>query len=59
VRATNDEIRLTLSDDGIGFADDSPLPWSIQSRVLAAGGTIALDQSGSPGACLVITLPRT
>jgi signal transduction histidine kinase len=59
LRATDDEIRLTLSDDGVGFADDSPLPWSIQSRVLDAGGTVALDQNGAPGACLVITLPRS
>ena len=59
VRATDDEIRLTLTDDGVGFADDSPLPWSIQSRVLEVGGSITLDRTSAPGACLVITLPRS
>jgi len=59
LRASGDEIRLTLADDGIGFADDSPLPWSIQSRVLEAGGNIALDRNATSGACLVITLPRS
>lgn len=57
LRAANGEIRMTLSDDGVGFPDDSPLPWSIRSRVLDAGGTIALAQHDAPGACLVITLP--
>ena len=59
LRATGDEIRLTLTDDGVGFAADSPLPWSIQSRVLEVGGSITLDRTAAPGACLVITLPRS
>jgi len=58
LRGTDTEICLTLADDGIGFPDDAPLPWSIQSRVLEAGGTIRLDRDGVPGARLVIRLPR-
>jgi signal transduction histidine kinase len=50
-------IRVTLDDDGVGFPDDAPLPWSIVSRVGECDGVIRFDTGAGRGAHLVIDLP--
>jgi signal transduction histidine kinase len=50
-------IRVTLDDDGVGFADGTTLPWSIVSRVNECAGSIRLDETAGAGAHLIIELP--
>ncbi len=57
VHAAADEVRLTIADDGVGFPPGGRLPWSIESRVREAGGSVALARNGRPGTMLIITLP--
>jgi signal transduction histidine kinase len=55
--ADGGQIRVTLDDDGVGFAPGGALPWSIVSRVGECDGSIRLHDAGGPGAHLVIELP--
>jgi signal transduction histidine kinase len=52
-----DSIHITLDDDGVGFADDAALPWSIASRVDECDGSIRVARDAGRGAHLVIDLP--
>jgi signal transduction histidine kinase len=51
-----DEIRITIDDDGLGFAEQSGPPWSIASRVDQLGGAIELGRNRNAGAHLQIAL---
>jgi two-component system sensor histidine kinase DesK len=50
-------LLVTIDDDGVGFPEGAPLPWSIVSRAAECGGTVNLGSDGRPGAHLVIELP--
>lgn len=53
----NGQIEVRIDDDGVGFEPHAGVPWSIASKVKAAGGDLRLDDAG-PGAHLRIALPR-
>ena len=57
-RDDGNEVRLTIDDDGIGFDEGAPPPWSMVSRVKECGGHIAIRGQGQLGAHLVIELPQ-
>lgn len=59
VAGADDGLRITIDDDGRGFADTAQLPWSIASRVRELGGALRIQSEGGPGAHLHISLPRT
>lgn len=50
-------LRISIDDDGRGFADGTTRPWSISSRVQALGGTLEIARDKGPGAHLEILLP--
>lgn len=60
----DDAIRLVVTDNGTGFPDDKlathtrrgKAPWSLDERVRALGGEMAVDSS-SRGAQITISLP--
>jgi signal transduction histidine kinase len=51
VTPRGDQLVLAIDDDGVGFPAGAEPPWSIATRVRAAGGDIRLEQ-GVPGAHL-------
>lgn len=57
VRSVPRRLLVTIDDDGVGFPDESTLPWSIVSRAAECGGTVNRGADGRPGAHLVIDLP--
>ncbi len=57
VQGLNDTIRITIDDDGIGFAEPDRPPWSIASRVAEVGGELRMVAEGQSGAHLQIDLP--
>jgi signal transduction histidine kinase len=50
------EVHIAIDDDGLGFPDGTPAPWSIASRVSQLGGQLELLRDGRPGAHLAIAL---
>jgi signal transduction histidine kinase len=55
----NGELRLEVSDDGVGGADDaggSGLP-GMRDRVAAHGGTLAIDSPPGAGTRIAVRLP--
>src|SRR5271156_7580 len=57
VQGFGDTIRITIDDDGIGFAESSSPPWSIASRVAEVGGELKMISGADSGAHLQIDLP--
>ena len=56
--ASNGEtIRITIDDDGVGFAATATVPWSIASRVAESRGRLELARDERRGAHLEIELP--
>src|SRR5207247_2049129 len=55
-RVVDSEIHICLDDDGLGFADDAPAPWSISSRVEQLGGQVEVARNSQVGAHLAIAL---
>ena len=55
-RVIDSEIHIRLDDDGLGFADDAPAPWSISSRVEQLGGQVEVARNRQVGAHLAIAL---
>jgi signal transduction histidine kinase len=55
-RTLDSEIRINIEDDGRGFPDGAPLPWSISSHVKQLGGQIQLSRDRRSGAHLRIAL---
>lgn len=43
---TDDEILLTIEDDGVGFVDTPIKPWAIASRVAELGGHLTVTSGG-------------
>jgi signal transduction histidine kinase len=58
VRTEGDHIHIAIDDDGVGFRDESQLPWSMSSRATEAGGDMRVLRDGSPGAHVRLTLPE-
>jgi signal transduction histidine kinase len=52
----DNKIRITIDDDGIGFARDDDPPWAIASRVAEFGGSLSIKRKGSGG--LAIEIPK-
>jgi signal transduction histidine kinase len=50
-------IRITIDDDGVGFADGGKPPWSIASRVAEFGGRLRMIGGQPRGAHLEIEMP--
>lgn len=59
VQESDGVIRITIDDDGVGFADFNARPWTIASRVAEFGGRLAIRSERSSGAHLEIELPAT
>jgi len=59
VQGLEKSIRITIDDDGIGFAEPGRPPWSIASRVAEVGGELTMIAEGNSGAHLRIDLPTT
>jgi len=57
VEGSDDTIRITIDDDGIGFDKADRPPWSIASRVAEVGGELRMNADGHSGAHLQIDLP--
>lgn len=57
-RVTDDALRLTIDDDGVGFRDGAQPPWSMLSRVAECGGQLSLGRDGRPGGHVIIQLPE-
>jgi signal transduction histidine kinase len=57
LKATQDDarIRITIDDDGIGFAHAEP-PWAIASRVAELGGNVRLVRENRSGAHMEIEM---
>ena len=49
-------LRIGIRDDGAGFPDDAPAPWSITSRVAELGGNVEM-RDADRGAHLLIEIP--
>jgi len=58
LRASGGDLRMTIEDDGRGFADGDPgtRPWSISERVDKLGGRLSVA-TGVKGTTLEIELP--
>ncbi|MCU1749204.1 transporter substrate-binding domain-containing protein [Pseudomonas sp. 6D_7.1_Bac1] len=57
-----DELRLTVSDDGVGFVDPTGRPTSfgvvgMRERVLIMGGQLSLDSEPGEGTTLSVRVP--
>lgn len=52
-------IRITISDDGVGFREGDAIPWTIASRAQACGGIVRLADRDARGGELIVDLPRT
>ena len=50
-------VRITIDDDGVGFPEAAPPPWSIASRVAQCGGKLDIARDDRPGGHLEIELP--
>ncbi len=50
-------IRITIEDDGVGFADSAKPPWAIASRVAEFGGRLRIARRETRGAHLEIEMP--
>ncbi|MGB0059049.1 sensor histidine kinase [Candidatus Binatus sp.] len=57
VQGLDDTIRITIDDDGVGFAEPSCPPWSIASRVAEVRGELRMIARADAGAHLQIDLP--
>jgi signal transduction histidine kinase len=57
-RSVADDLVLTIDDDGVGFPEGAPPPWSMVSRVVECGGQLTLGKNGERGAHVQIHLPR-
>jgi signal transduction histidine kinase len=51
-------LLIRIDDDGVGFAHDTAVPWSIASRTAELGGTARIVPGEGPGAHLAVTVPR-
>ena len=58
VEGLDDTIRITIDDDGIGFAEPVTSPWSIASRVAEVRGELRMVSTENSGAHLQIDLPK-
>jgi len=50
------QVRISIDDDGRGFASEAVRPWSIVSRVDELGGSLETSDTDAPGAHLTILL---
>jgi len=59
IRSADSHLFITIDDDGVGFPDQTPTPWSIASRVADAGGSLRISTGEGPGAHLRVAIPLT
>lgn len=52
-------IRIAIDDDGVGFVNLAPPPWTIASRVTEFGGRLAVKPGNPGGVHLEIELPAS
>jgi two-component system nitrate/nitrite sensor histidine kinase NarX len=57
-RSVQGRLEIAIDDDGIGFAADATVPWTIASRARDCGGEARLLRNGSRGAHLLVELPE-
>lgn len=57
-RVAQGGVEITIDDDGIGFAADAAVPWTIASRAKECGGNARLLRNTRPGAHLIVELPE-
>lgn len=57
IQGDRGDVRIDITDDGVGFGSEVAPPWSITSRVREIGGQIQIVADQRPGAHLLITLP--
>jgi signal transduction histidine kinase len=56
-RLAHGRVEISIDDDGVGFAADSPVPWTIASRAKDCGGGARLLRTAARGAHLLVELP--
>jgi signal transduction histidine kinase len=57
INAADHLIRITIDDDGVGFANPEHPPWTIASRVAEYGGRLITSSGERRGAHLEIEIP--
>jgi signal transduction histidine kinase len=57
ISQANGTIKIAIDDDGSGFGQGDPLPWTIASRVAETRGRLTVGRNGSAGAHVEIELP--
>jgi signal transduction histidine kinase len=58
VQAQDGQLLLAIDDDGVGFREGAPLPWSMVSRVTECGGRMEIVRGVQAGAHVSIRLPE-
>jgi signal transduction histidine kinase len=58
IRTEGAMVHIAIDDDGVGFREGGPLPWSMSSRAAEAGGDLRVLRDGAPGAHVRLTLPE-
>jgi signal transduction histidine kinase len=56
-RETSGTLRITIEDDGVGFAPGADVPWTVATRVHDCGGKARLSTPARGGARLEVELP--
>jgi len=57
VTSGNEKVVIRIDDDGVGFAPETTVPWSIASRAAELGGHARIAGSGEPGGHVIVELP--
>jgi signal transduction histidine kinase len=55
--ASGEKVVIRIDDDGVGFAPNADIPWSIASRAAELGGQVRIA-GGGPGGHVVVELPN-
>lgn len=58
VSPTAERVVIRIDDDGIGFAADAAIPWSIASRAAELGGQVRIGGNGASGGHVIVELPN-
>ncbi|MCC6765677.1 MAG: hypothetical protein IT293_13535 [Deltaproteobacteria bacterium] len=56
--AGGDGVRITIADDGVGFAGTDEIPWTIASRARDCGGVVRVGERARRGGEIIVELPR-
>ena len=58
VTPTDEKVVIRIDDDGVGFAADASIPWSIASRAAELGGHVRIGSNGGSGGHVIVELPN-